>query len=286
MAVSFSNADAVGPIDAAGAAALLRVASDVALVLSADGVIEDLAIGGESLELAGSPGWVGRAWDEIVTVESRPKVAELLQDARECRPPRWRHLNHPGTGGEDVPVVYSAVGLAGGGRIVAVGRDMRPLAELQQRVVLAQQSMEREYQRLRQAETRYRVLFHDARDAVVIVDGSARTILEANPAAGTLFGAGAERLIGTPFPRDFDSAGTQAVRDLLAAVAGGRREMAVTARLPGQDTPLTVRASLVRQERNVYFIVRMENPAANAEPRRDQHLLDALDQLPDEIGRA
>ncbi|MEQ8497053.1 MAG: transcriptional regulator PpsR [Gammaproteobacteria bacterium] len=281
MTQAFSSSGAVGALDADGAAALITAASDVALVLSADGVIEDLAISGDNLVLAGSPGWVGRGWAKIVTVESRPKVAELLQDARNRRPPRWRHLNHPGGAGEDVPVIYSAVGLGAGERIIAVGRDMRPLAELQQRVVLAQQSMEREYQRLRQAETRYRVLFQEAREAVIIVDGGTRTIVEANPAAGTLLGTNPERLIGTPFPRDFDNAGLQAVRDLLNAVAGGRREGAVAARIPGHDTPLTVRASLVRHERVAHLIVRIEATAAPAAKAPDHHLVDALDQLPD-----
>jgi sulfur transfer protein SufE len=43
---------------------------------------------------------------------------------------------------------------------------------LQQRHVEAQQSMEREYSRLRHAETRYRLLFQLASEAVVIVDAA------------------------------------------------------------------------------------------------------------------
>lgn len=284
MTQGFSRAVASIPsLDADSAATLVAATSDVALVLSPAGVIEDLTIGASDLELPGSPGWIGRSWADVVTLESRPKVVEMLRDAVALKTPRWRHLNHPGSSGNDVPIVYSAIGLSRGERIIAVGRDMRPLADLQQRVVLAQQSMEREYVRLRQAETRYRVLFQDTREAIVIVDGSSRSVLEANPAAGTLLGTSPARLIGTTFPRDFDDDGMQAVRDLFAAVAGGRREASVRVRLLGEARPIEVRASLMQHERIAHFIVRMEHPPNRDAGDRGHELGDVLDQLPDGV---
>ena len=82
----------------------------------------------------------------------------------------WRQVNHPSPGGEDIPVLYSAINIGRDDRFVVVGRDLRPLAVMQQRLINAQQSMERDYIRLRHAETRYRLLFQVSSEAVMIVD--------------------------------------------------------------------------------------------------------------------
>ena len=57
------------------------------------------------------------------------------------------------------------------------------MAELQSRLVSAQQAMERDYWKLREIETRYRVLFDAANDAVLVIRASDMQIVEANPAA-------------------------------------------------------------------------------------------------------
>ena len=110
----------------------------------------------------------------------------MLRDAAEKAPLRWRQVDHPTKNGADVPIRYAALRVAASGRIVAVGRDLRPVAALQQRLVDAQQSMERDYSRLRHAETRYRLLFQIASQPVLIVDANSLKVVEANPAAGEL----------------------------------------------------------------------------------------------------
>ena len=95
------------------------------------------------------------------------------------------------------------------GRVVAVGRDLRATAALQQRLVDAQQSMERDYARLRHVETRYRLLFQMTSEAVLIVDAASHKVVEANPAAAQLLGDAAKpwsadlpgRLRGAEVPR-------------------------------------------------------------------------------------
>ncbi len=91
-------------------------------------------------------------------------------------------------------MLYSAIDIGREDRFVVVGRDLRPLAAMQQRLINAQQSMERDYVRLRHAETRYRLLFQVSSEAVMIVDGSSNAILDANPAALALFDENAPQL--------------------------------------------------------------------------------------------
>src|SRR4051812_24817059 len=149
----------LGQLDAEAASSVIAAASDIALVIDKDGVIRDLSFGSEELAREDYGKWLGQPWADTVTAESRAKVESLLRDAASKLPARWRHVNHPSARGQDVPIVYSAVQVGNEGRVVAVGRDLRSIAALQQRLVEAQQSMERDYWRLRHVETRYRLLF-------------------------------------------------------------------------------------------------------------------------------
>ena len=84
----------------------------------------------------------------------------------------------------------------GEGKLLAVGRDLESLAELQRRLVETQQSMERDYLRLRHIEARYRVLFDTSSEAVLVVDANNQRVLEANVGAQSLLKDAGKRLLG------------------------------------------------------------------------------------------
>lgn len=196
----------LGDVDAEAAGTLVAAAADVALIVNGGGVIRDMAFGNDELPQTDCVRWLGRPWAETVTVESRPKVEALLRDAVTDTPTRWRHINHSSANGADLPVLYSAIKVGDAGRVVAIGRDLRALSTLQQRLVEAQQSMERDYARLRKAEARYRLLFQTTAEAVLIVDASTQKVMEANAAAGRLLGDPASRVVGRAFPDGFNVA--------------------------------------------------------------------------------
>ncbi len=275
----------LGNLDAETAATLILAAADIALVLDRKGVIRDIAIGSEDLSAEGVGKWLGRSWIDTVTAESRPKIETLLREANAKAVPRWRQVNHPSAKGADIPVLYSAVRLATEGRVVVVGRDLRAIAALQQRLVDAQQSMERDYARLRHAETRYRLLFQIASEAVLIVEAGMQKVTEANPAAHALLGVSANRIVGRPFPEGFDSKGTRAIQSLLAAVQSAGKANDVRARLADGGAQFIVSASLFRQEKSVHFLVRL-SPSEAAAPEGAvsgprSKLLDVVENSPD-----
>ena len=275
----------LGGLDARSAASLITAAADVALVVDGSGVIRDVSVGSDDLVLEGSRKWVGRPWAETVTVESRPKVIELLHDAVQNRARRWRHLNHPSAKGADVPVLYSTIRLGEAGQVVALGRDMRPLATLQQRLVDAQQSMERDYLRLRHMETRYRLLFQLGSEAVLIVDATTQRVLEANPAAATLIGETVKRLAGRNLLECFEARSRDAVVAMLGRVPMAGQHEEVEARLDGASRDVTVSASIFRQDGNSLYLVRLTPP--DAAPRSGptgpdkSMMLKALETAPD-----
>ena len=247
----------MGKLAADDVAALLEAASDVALVLDERGVVRDLAFGAHDLTSEGYGKWLGKPWVDTVTIESREKIEALLRDATPREPGRARQVNHPARQGQDVPISYNALQVGDQGHVVALGRDLRPVSTLQQKLVVAQQSMEREYARLRHAETRYRLLFHIASEAVVIVDSATETIVEANPAAGDLLSAKADSLAGEALAARFDSRSARVLRDLLARARTTGHAGDARARLAKGKAEFLVTASQFRQERGSYALVRL-----------------------------
>ena len=247
----------IGPLDADDAATLIAAAADLSLVVDAQGVIQDVAIGPGQSSLEQCREWIGRSWADVVTDESRTKVTALLRDAAAKATSRWRHVNHPVTNGADLPLLYSAVRVGRGGKVVAFGRDLRAVSSVQQRLVEAQQAMERDYWRLRHMETRYRLLFQSSTEAVLVVDGVSLKVTEANPAAAELLGEEPRRLIGRPFPRGFDVEGTQAITSLLASARSSGHAQGVHARIAKTGREFIVNASMFRQETASLYMVRL-----------------------------
>ena len=253
----------LGDIDAKSAARLIGSCSDIALVLDGAGTVLQVFVQDAALaEMAGA-GWKGRAWADTVTVESRDKVEGLLRDAEAGMPTRWRQVNHPVRGHDDLPMSYATVKLGaaplGKPGFVAFGRDLRATVQLQRRLIEAQQAMERDYWRFREAETRYRMLFQSAPEAVIIADAQTLKVLEANPAAESLMGRAAARIVGSGVATLFDPSAQERVLALVAGArtVGARDPVRVRLGLGGQAQDVDVSASLFRQEQSAYLLIRV-----------------------------
>lgn len=275
----------LGNLDAEEAGALITAAADVTLLIDKKGIVRDVAFGSEDLARDISGDWLGTAWEQTVTVESQPKIREMLQDAGANAEPRWRQVNYPAVRGPDVPILYRTSRVGDEGRMVALGRDLRAMEKLQQRLMEVEQSMEREYSRVRHAETRYRLLFQIASEAVLIVDAETQRVVEANPAALQLLGSSARRLVGRPFPEGFDSAGERAIEGLLAGVRATGRAEEVQALYKSSDQSFQISASLFRQDNSSHYLVRVrplgQEPARSDPAEERSKLLEVLESSPD-----
>lgn len=276
----------LGDLDAEAAGALITAAADVTLIIDAKGVIRDMAFGSDELarELNGAGQWIGQPWVDTVATDSRSKVESLIDEARNNAETRWRQVNHAAARGGDIPVLYSTMQLGRTQRMVAVGRDLRAIATLQQRLVDAQQSMERDYWRLRHAETRYRLLFQMASEAVMIVDSATQKIVEANPAADHLFGEGGRPVVGRTFPQGLDAESTEGIQLVLARVRSSGRADDVRVRLADGRNEILMSAFLFRQEDSSFFLVRLASPErtqAAANVGEQSKLLELVRSTPD-----
>lgn len=273
----------LGDLEAETAAKLIAAAADIALVVDAKGIVRDVAFGNDELAKEGYEKWVGQPFIDTVTFETRSKIEELLLDAADSKAPlRWRQVNHPSKRSADIPVRYSAVQIGAGGRFVAVGRDLRTVAALQQKLVDAQQSMEREYARLRHAETRYRLLFQIASEPVLIVDANALKIVEVNPAAAELLNKNIKRLVGKSFLDLLSSESVKGVQNQLHTVRTNGRAEDLTAKLHDGKKEFVVSASLFRQESSSHFLVRL-TPAGSEKlpPKSTAKLFSVVESMPD-----
>jgi transcriptional regulator PpsR len=248
---------ALAEADGHSIAAIIAAAADVALIIDANGIVRDIAFNDGDAQLEQSRAWLGQVWADTVTVESRTKVEGMLAEVREEGVSRRRQVNHPLADGPDLAVAYTAVRLGRSGNVAAIGRDLRALGQLQQRLVEVQQTLERDYWRMRHIETRYRLLFQLSAEAVMVVDAHTMKVVEANPAAALLFGGQARAMIGKTFPFGLEAAGHRAATEYLASIRTAGRADPVRVNLTSGGRVATLSAALVRQDSSTLFLVRL-----------------------------
>ena len=214
-----SPAHVLGQLNPDEVAHIVQASADISLTLNRDGVIQSIAFGNPDLRSPNLEGWVGKNWLDVVTSESRPKIQPPLQDGNETSLSRFRQINVPSPGSADLPLLCATLKIGSTGQIIALARDLREISLLQQRLVDAQQAIERDYTRLRQLETRYRVLFEMASEAVIVLDANSFKIIEANPRAADLLGDSVKKLNGRLLMDYLTKGDRIQVQSLLSKVA-------------------------------------------------------------------
>jgi transcriptional regulator PpsR len=237
------------------ASALATVATDIALVIDSAGVIQNVSTAHTELSRAAS-GWVGQHWGDTVSQESRRKVEQLLDEAGEAGVSRKREVNLVADAGASIPMAYTAIRLGAGGPLIAVGRDLGAIAAIQQRFVQSQQDMEQTYWKKRQAESRYRLLFQVATDAVLVVDALTLQIVEANEAAARLFHLPATALVGCGADAGIDAGSRPVFHELLVTARTTGQPAEVRARVATSLGLISVAATPFRAESSLLLMVR------------------------------
>lgn len=263
-------------VDPAGVAKLVEASGDLALLVDEAGVVRDVAANGiDSVE---TERWIGQDWSSLVTVESRGKIEEMLASAP-SEPSRWRQVNHSAASG-DLPIRFKTVKLANG-TVVAVGRDERATARLQQRLLQVQQSLERDYLRLRQAESRYRLLFETTGEPMLIVDLATLRIREINPAGVELLSSG--NLQGQPFVAQADAGDRDHLIAFIGAASTGSVVAPLAVSLARTGNQVLLSARLFRQGSESYLLVQMGAGERLRIGNKERLTLDMVGRLPDAL---
>lgn len=251
--------------------ALAYNSGDFLLAIDGEGVIQDIS--GPHDTTAWMSVLRGKPLAETVTADSRAKVENLTAKSK-LKPHQERHVNHIGPDGA-VPAGYRFMAIQDGEWLLAIGKDLRPLADLQQRTMMAQQVIERDYASLRQSESRYRVLFQSISQPTMIVAAKTRLIEQANAACDNIFGVDARSLVNKDFLDLLDVPSQQSVLGYFGALSVSDAIPPITlslapSRVYSGARDITISANIFRQGKTGFYLLTLD-PGAAAEPESASH---------------
>jgi transcriptional regulator PpsR len=230
----FSRAgDLIAQLGDRAATMLASIGSDISLVITDDGTIEDVAFRNPDLVGYNVDTWAGKRWRDVVTVESVEKITALLADSNNQTMTRRRQVNHQMRGLPDLPVDYLVVKFPGASWRLALGNDLRSLSALQRQLVQFQVELETEYRKIRETESRYRTIFHLTREPMIVAGDQDRRILDVNQSAIAMLGKPAKKLVGENTINLFDKSDRDSIGQKLQEVQHSGSAQAVVARLAG-----------------------------------------------------
>ncbi len=253
---------------------------DITLHLDMDGVIRKASLSNgvseESMEA-----WLGRPWGETVANGGSRSVQRMVDDARQRGVSGFRQVSQRFPSGHELPMEYMTVRLGGDFGLLAVGRNLHAVAELQSRLVAAQQAMERDYWKLREVETRYRLLFDAANDAVLLVRATDLQVIEANPAAIRALGIApvGQDLLDELAPKERGP-----FRDMLQRVQEHGKAPSMLVHLGRDRQAWLVRASQMASQPGAVYLLQL-TPAGTAstapEPSPTIPVGELIERIPD-----
>jgi transcriptional regulator PpsR len=253
---------------------------DVTLHLDLEGVIRDVQL---SEAFAEEPinAWIGRPWIDTIGEFGSDKVERLLEHARASGVSAFRQITQRFPSGLELPMEYTTVRLGGQAGLIAIGKNLQAVAELQTRLIAAQQAMERDYWKLRDVETRCRLLFDASNEAVLVLRAGDLRIVEANPAAIRALGlapAGREFLPEVA-PRE-----REPFQAMLLRVREQGKAPGIMIHLGSERAPWLVRASLMTSEPGSVFLLQLAPVGATppaAAPSDAPAFEELIERVPD-----
>ncbi|TGD42914.1 transcriptional regulator PpsR [Pseudotabrizicola sediminis] len=208
---------------------IIASASDLALLISPTHRVVSVLVNPAHGIQARVADWEGASLQSILAGESWRKLEARLADLGSRRVPPVIELNHADRTAWEFPVRYSLHRIGSDDSVLMVGRDLRPIAEVQQQLISAQLALERDYEAQREADTRYRVLMEVGRDPIVIVSMSTGRITDLNPAAAVLLGGSRAEMVGAAIAQEFEGRRRgeflESMANLAVAESGGPIEL-------------------------------------------------------------
>jgi transcriptional regulator PpsR len=259
---------------------------DVTLLLDMDGVIREATLSA-SMSKENVDGWLGRPWSEVVGGAGE-KIQRMMQDTRRTGISAFRQITQKFPSGLELPMEFTTVLLGGRAGMLAIGKNLQAVAELQARLISAQQTIERDYWRLREIETRYRLVIEDSHDAVLLAKVADLRIVEANRTAATALAGSARRkegLVGRDLLQEIAAADREPVELMLRRVRDQGKAPGIVIHLGEEAVPWTLRGSSMTYESTPVFLLQMTpiGKAIGARPPEHHDLEGLLDQLPDAV---
>ena len=259
---------------------------DVTLRLNLDGVIQEVSVS-STLSDQGLENWVGKPWVDTVADAGGNKVRRMVEDARRRRVSAFRQVTQRFPSGLELLIEYTTVRLGGRSGLIAVGKNLQAMAGLQQRFLAAQREMERDFWKLRDIETRYRLLFETSGEPVLLLRAASLDIIEANPAAlRALELAQGTDFVNRPLLGDVAATDHDPLQAMLRTVREQGTSPGILVHLGPRRSQWLVRASLMQAESGLMFMLQLASAGAQekAQPASIGDVVTGLGELGEEDG--
>lgn len=185
---------------------VIEGSSDIAIALDAKNMVTAISVNANLPALGRLDHWIGRDFRDFLTPESVEKFDRRLREMRidAQSSPLPLEINHRDNANWEFPVRYTLHRDRHSDGLLLLGRDMQPLAEIQQKLVHEQVAREREFEKFRGIETCYRVVLEASETPIALVEPETGRIRDMNSAAAQLLGAKRDILSGNVFSQAFE----------------------------------------------------------------------------------
>ncbi|MFN7225258.1 MAG: transcriptional regulator PpsR, partial [Paracoccaceae bacterium] len=178
-------------------------------------------------------------------------------------------LNHADRTAWEFPVRYSLHRIGTDDSVIMVGRDLRPIAEVQQQLVSAQLALERDYEAQREMDTRYRVLMEVGRDPIIIISMSTGRITDLNSAAAALLGGTRAEMVGAAIAQEFEGRRRGEFLESMANLAVAESAGAIELSARRSQKRLLVTPTMFRAAGERLLMCQMDNAESLVPPSDD-----------------
>ena len=172
--------------------------ADISILLNRSGIIRNVFINEKFVIASNTKTWINKNIKKFLTIESVEKIENLLHRAWKTDNTTRRsiELNHVDEKKWEFPVEYSPT-VINDNSVLISGRDLRSIAEMQQQLINTQLSLEKEYEKYRGYDTRFRVMLENSSENILILNANTGQITDANVSAAKLLGSELTSLINT-----------------------------------------------------------------------------------------
>jgi transcriptional regulator PpsR len=232
---------------------------DIILLMDPTGLIQEVHLSdyypGED-----TSAWIGQPWTNTVRASNAIHLEHMRRDAQTQGVSGFRQVLQHLPGGGEIPIEYTVIRRDQGQGLMAIGKNVQVVTELQNRLVETQQALERDYWKLREVETRYRLLFKLSSEAFVLLDAQNLGIVDLNPVAAQALGLAAHkprtgangRFIEALLPDE-----REALHKTLREVRERGEAPALLLHLGADHQPWLTRAALITTTDNEVFFLQL-----------------------------
>ena len=173
--------------------------------------------------------------------------------------------------------------MGAGESVIFLGQEIRAIAALQSRLVEAQRALDEDYNRLRQLETQYRVLFQTSAEALLVVDASTGRIEDVNAAAAEILDGEITEIRGEPLEGLFSETQAALVREAMHSVNASGQTDRFSAHLRNAQREVSCRLSIFRAANATMVLCSLtpNDQATGGDSALEDRLIGMVARIPD-----